>query len=149
MAFDILVKNGGTSVRDFITALLKPLQTVSDATELFEAEYNDRAHYNGQVIVLSAALNNIFGVSGIYIETNRDISTNLYFYEESELSPVFFFEASENDPVYFFEASEITSDFDFTVFIPIGIYTAELDRRVRAETQLYKVAGTRFNIDTY
>lgn len=146
---DILITSGGSDLKDFLAALVKPLQTASDSLDDFETEYRKRARFNGQKIILQEALNDIFGVTGIYIEHNQDIGENLYFYEEAELSPVYFYEESENDPVYFFEPSEVTMDYDFTVFIPTGIHTAELERRVRAEVNLYKIAGTTFNIDTY
>jgi hypothetical protein len=153
MAFDILTEHGGTGLKDFLSSLVKPLQTNTDSLDDFETEYKKRAKFNGQKIVLQAALNNIFGVLSapfIIIETNPDIGFNTYFYESSELSPLYFYESSETDPVYFFESSELnTEDFDFKVLIPSGIHTAELERRVRAETNLYKLAGTRFIIETY
>lgn len=151
-AFDILIKTGGTGIKDFLAALVKPIQTSSDNMQDFEAEYSKRARFNGQKVVLEAALNDIFGVTSapfIYIETNQDIGSSLYFFEPAEGSPVYFSEPSEVDPVYFFEPGDSTSDYDFTVFIPTGIHTAELERRVRAEVNLYKVAAATFDIQTF
>lgn len=151
-AFDILIKTAGTGIKDFLSALVSPLDDASADMLDIETEYSKRARFNGQKIVLEAALNDIFGVTTpplIYIESNRDIGSSLYFFEPAEGSPVYFFEPSEFDPVYFFEPGDSTSDYDFTVFIPVGIHTAELERRVGAETTLYKVIGTRFEILTF
>jgi len=153
MAFDILLRSGGTGVKDFLASLVKPLQTNSSAMDSFDTEYRKRAKFNGQKIVLQEALNDIFGVTSapyIYIEVTRDIGENLFFFETSESQPVYFSETSEDDPVYFYEDSELPEgNYDFIVYIPSGIHTAELERRVRAEVNIYKVAGTRFTIDTY
>lgn len=152
MAFDILLRHGGTGLKDFLASLVKPLQTNSESLDDFETEYKKRAKFNGQKIVLQEALNDIFEVTSapyIIVETSQEIGDILYFYEPSELSPVYFSEPSELDPVYVFEASEITEGYDFKVKIPSGIYTAELNRRVTAETNLYKLAGKKFITETY
>lgn len=153
MAFDILLRDGGTGVKDFLSALVKPLQTNTDSLSDFETEYGKRSRFNGQKIVLQAALNDIFGITNapyIYIENTTSIGEILYFYEDSETQPVYFSEDSEDDDVLVYEDSELpASNYDFIVYIPSGIYTAELERRVRAEVNLYKVIGTRFTIDTY
>jgi hypothetical protein len=153
MAFDILVEHGGTSLKDYISALLKPLQTNTDSLKTFETENKKRAKFNGQKIVLQEALNNIFGVSVapfILVEINPGIGGNTYFFEPAELQSVYFSEASELAPINMYEASELTSvEYDFKVRIPVGIHSAELERRVRAETTLYKLAGTKFIIETY
>ncbi|HMG89263.1 MAG TPA: hypothetical protein VK589_04365 [Chryseolinea sp.] len=150
----LLIKNGvGATLHKFITALLEPLQTQTNAMKAFEAQEVKRSTWNGQKIVLQAALNDLFGITSapfIIIETNQDIGQNTYFYEQSELVPVYFSEQVENDPVYFFEDSEPpTIDYDFKVLIPVGIHTVELERQVRAQTYLYKLAGPKFIILTY
>jgi hypothetical protein len=150
MANDILLPGSGSGLKDFLAALLKPLQTQTDGMKTFETEYLKRARFNGRKIVLQAALNDIFSVSGIIVEWNRDVAENLYFYEASEASPVYFSEPAENDPVYFYEPGELPGEnYDFKILIPSGIYTTELDRRITAETNLYKVLGTRFITEQY
>jgi hypothetical protein len=152
---DILLKRLGIdgTVVKFITALLEPLQTLSTGMKTFETEQLKRAKWNGQKIVLQAALNDLFGITMapfILIETNQSPGQNTYFYEESESVPVYFHEEIEGDPVYFFESSELpVIDYDFKVLIPVGIWTTELERRVKASTYLYKLAGPKFIIETY
>ena len=150
---DILLNNTGTGLKDFLSALLKPIQTLTDGLKTFEINELKRAKFNGQKIVLQEALNDIFGIAiapFIYIETVQSTGKNLFLYEQSEASPVFFSEVSESDPVYIFESGEVsTIDYDFKVKIPVAIYTAELDRQVKAQTKIYKVAGKRFITETY
>jgi len=150
---DLNVVSGGSQLKDFLASLVKPLQTNTDLLKTFETQTTKVAKWNGRKIVLQAALNDLFGITSapfIYIEWNRDIATNQYFYESSELTPVYFSEPSENDPVYIAEDSELgTVDYDFIIYIPVGIYTTELERRVRAYANLYKLAGPNFQILTY
>lgn len=150
---DILTTPTGTALKDFISALVKGLQTNGLSMKAFETSEKKRAKFNGQKIVLQAALNDIFSITSapyIIIETNQQIGNNIYLFESSELAPVYTNELSENDPTYIFESSELfTVDFDFKILIPVGIYTTELQRQVSAQATLYKLAGTRFIIETY
>ena len=150
---DILLEKNSTALKDFIAALMEPMQTRTDDLKNFETEQTKRAKFNGQKIVLQAALNDLFGITSapfIIVETNRNIGSNLYFYEPSEDQPVYFAEPSENDPIYFFEPGELTvTDYDFIVHIPSGIWTAELERRIKAQTMIYKLAGPKVIFDTY
>ena len=152
---DILLNKDGTdsTLKKFLTSLLEPLQTVTDGMLAFETQEVKRSKWNGQKILLQAALNDLFGITVapfIYIETNQDPARNTYFYEASELVAVYFSEESEDAPIFLFESSELpAADYDFTVFIPSGIHTAELERQVIAYTNLYKLAGPNFTTDTY
>jgi len=119
----------------------------------FETQVTKEAHWNGRKIVLQEALNDLFGITSapfIYIESNRNVSTNFYMFESSELTATYFSETSENDPVYFAESSELPAvDYDFIVWIPIGIWTIEVERRIKAYTNIYKLAGPSFVTQTY
>lgn len=150
---DILITKTGTQLKDFLAAIVSPLQYNGDLMKTFETEQTKHAKWNGRKIVLQAALNDLFGITSppyIIIETNQDIGTNLYFFEASELQPVYFSEASEADPVYFFESLELgVTDYDFKVLIPSGIWTTEVERRIKAYTRLYKLAGPTFITEVY
>lgn len=150
---DLLTTPSGTQVKDFLAALTKGLQTNGALMKTFETEQTKRATWNGRKMVLQAALNDIFGITAdpfIIVETNQNLGTNRYFFRASELSPVYFSRTIENDPVYFYRSSElIPVDYDFVIHIPSGIDTAELERQIKAQTNLYKLAGPSFIIDTY
>lgn len=149
----LTTNNAGTQVKDFLAALTVGLGTNGSVMKTFETQQLKRSKWNGRKMVLQAALNDIFGITTapfIIVETNQSLGTNKYFYRASELSPVYFSRAIENDPVFFYRSSElIPVDYDFLVKIPIGIDTAELERQVKAQTNLYKLAGPKFLITTY
>lgn len=150
--FDLLLKHGGTGVRNFISSLIQGLQFNSNNLDVIYSDLLTRSLYNGQKVVMQKALNEIFGlaVNTIYIVTDRNPNGTVYFYEPSELVPDYFFEVSENNPEYFSEPGEVTvSGFDFVVLIPVGIWTTELNRRVKAEVTKIKLIGKTFTTTTY
>lgn len=150
---DILITKTGTQLKDFLAGLTEALQTNGDSMVDFESEQIKHAKWNGRKIVLQAALNDLFGVTSppyIIIETNQDIARGLFFFEDVELQPVYFSERIENDPIYFFEESEVLAvDYDFKILIPSGIWTTEVERRIKAYTRLYKLAGPKFITEVY
>ncbi len=108
--------------------------------------------YQGQKIVLQAALNNYFSLvaNTIYISTARSFVASVYIYNKVENNPTFIYKASESRPVYFYNKAEIpSSNYAYTIYIPVGIYTAELNRRVIAFVKIYGLAGKLFTTATY
>lgn len=149
------VMRRGTSFVLFVQSLIKPLETVNAAWVTFEADVRKRSKFNGQKIVLQEALNDIFGVTVapfIQVETNQVVGAANYFYKEAESDPdpnYFYKEAEPGGINYFYKESEGGGQTNFTVKIPVGIHTAELEARVSAETNKYKLAGMTFDIVTY
>jgi hypothetical protein len=116
----------------------------------FETNVLIQAKYNGQIIVLRAALNQYFSVSGIYIVTNNNLVNFFYVANDAENQPRFIANQAEGNPTYIANSSEIVLPiYDYTVFIPIGIYTTELNRRVVSVVKLFSIAGKTFNTLTY
>jgi hypothetical protein len=154
MQQDLELKDSGTGVKDFLAALVKPLQTMTNSLLSFETQVRKRSKFNGQKMVLQAALNDIFAVAGpdyIIIETQTSIGVNAYLYNEDELSITrYSFNEGEGDTLYIFNEGEVVDSpvYDFIVKIPVAIYTAELERRVRAE--ILRIWPVKlFNIITY
>lgn len=142
------------SLVDFITALLEGLKIKSSEWLSFDLDVRKRAKFNSQIVVLRAALNDIFDVTSspfILVETTLSTGQIVYFYNESEaITPTHFHNDIESKPVYFYNSSEVsTNTTAFVVKIPIGIYTAELERRVKSEVNTYKLSGLTFSIETY
>jgi hypothetical protein len=153
MPLDIKLTPDSTGLKDFLSALVSPLQTATESLNIFSALYEKRVRFNGRKMVLQAALNDIFGITVepyILIETYLDFAENVYLYEPSESTPLSIFEEAEDTEFFFFESAEIPTEvFDFIVKIPAGIYTLALDRRIKAETTLLKLAGKTFITQTY
>jgi hypothetical protein len=135
---------------DFLTSLVKPLDTKATEWVTIDADFRKRAKFNGQHLVLAEGLNNIFGVTGIRVETVSSVGIINYTYNDSEgVDPWYVYNNTENQIFnYFYNSSEIV-DHDFVVLIPVGIYTAELDRRITEEVKTYKLAGKTFITQTY
>lgn len=143
------------SLTDWITSLVQPLQVVISANVPYEEETRRRAMYNGQKIVLQDALNVIFGQAPntIYILTNQDPVVLEYIYNEAEapLVTYTFNEPEVDDPFFVYNEAEAGGggSYDFIVYVPVGIFTTELERRIKAEVNAYKLAGKTFTIQTY
>jgi hypothetical protein len=142
----------GGSFIDWITSLLKPLNTKSLEWTTFDVETRKRTKINAQIVILTAALNDIFGIGTspfIYIQTVTGTGYTNYLYNDSEGVTLFVYNDLEGINSYFYNNSEINEDYEFIVYIPIGIYTAELNRRIINEVNKYKLSGTRFITLTY
>jgi hypothetical protein len=140
----------GGNVVDFVSSLLVGLQTKGDEMDAQEDIWLKTATFNGQKMVLQAALNDLMVLTGIYIEINSSPNENVFLYEAVEILPVYLYDSTEATPVYFFDESEVlANDYDFIIYIPILDHTAEVERRVKNYANLYKTAGTQFKIDTY
>lgn len=143
----------GTSLKEFLAALLFPLQSLTTSMDSFDTLMKKSAKFNGQKMVLQAALNDLFSITvdpKILIENNSADANRIYFYNNAELTKQYVFNNAESNPFYFFNTAELTAQsYDFKVLIPTSLHTAELERRVKSETELIKLAGTRFIIETY
>lgn len=141
------------SMVDFMAALLSPLQSVTSSVGQFATEQEKRARFNGQKIVLQAALNDIFLISEapfIVVETQTAVAYGNFIYGESEGVDVYTFGEAESEPtIYIFDESEAVDEYDFLIKIPVALYSSELERRVRAEVETYKMYGKSFNVITY
>lgn len=141
-----------TNVIDYITALLEPLKTKATEWHAFDDDMRKRAKFNGQAVVLAAALNNIFGVTTapyILIQTVNNVGLTTFIYNDDEEITYIYKGTEGMGTTYFYNESEIILDYDFIVSIPSGIYTTELDRQITSEVKKYKLAGKKFITDTY
>ena len=144
----------GASFIDFLSALVEPLQTAQDDMNVFEANIVKRKKYNGKIMVLAASLNEIFSITVapfIRVETNRDAAAiPAFFYNEGDGTDTqFFYNEGDIPDTTFFSPNGQNTIPTFRVLIPSGIYTTDLEDKVRAETQLYKIAGKLFEIIQY
>lgn len=137
---------------NFVTALLKPLAQDSIEMTAFDLDQRTRVKFNGQKIVLQAALNYLYGVvtePPIYILTTTGTGATAYVNNLSEADPGYVYNASETTPGYVYNKSEAQTAIDFVVYVPASIYSAELERRITASVQLIKVGGVDFEVEQY
>jgi hypothetical protein len=145
------VLRGVLEITDFLKVAANQINAYAGTNMLtFENRILLEAKYNGQIIVLRNALNQYFAVSGIYVLTNASQANFLFVANDPELLPVYFGNASEGRPVYVANLAEISLPiYDYTVYIPVGIYTTELNRRIISVVKLFSIAGKNFNTVTY
>jgi hypothetical protein len=145
------VLRGVQEIADFLKSVANQINAYAGVKMLnFENKILLEAKYNGQIIVLRNALNEYFLSSGIYVITNQFQKNYLFVYNKVENQPKTFFNKLENKPSYGFNKAEIVLPiFDYTIYIPLAIYTPELNRRVIAITKLFSIAGKTFNTQTY
>jgi len=133
---------------DYIESLLEPLKTKSAEWFSFDVEIRKRVKFNGQIVVMAAALNEIFGVTiapFIIVETITGAGTTTFIFNSTEgFNPTFIHNISENTPTYIYNSSEIVDTHDFVVSIPASVHTPELERQVINEVTIIKLAGKRF-----
>lgn len=141
------------TVKKFIRALIEPVNTKSIEWDAFDTDVRKRAKFNGQILVLASALNNIYNINVapfIRIETVVGQATTKFIYNQAENNTEFIYNQAEFQTLYFYNSTEVVTEIvDFKVLIPSTIYTSELEDRVRAEVNNYKLAGKRFTIEQY
>lgn len=142
------------SILDLLAALTSPLKTNSDAFATFEENTVEAARYNSQKMVLQAGLNNIFSVVSppfIIVRTNSILLGVGYIFEQGNANVTYIHEqgGSTGNQLYIFESTFIGDDFNFVVKIPMGIYSVELERQIRAQVNKYRLTGKTFTVIQY
>lgn len=141
------------NVIDFITALTEPLTTKASEWATYDTLVRRESLYNGQVIVLTAALNKIMGITvAPFIQVAPSVtitSANVYIYNDSEASDLYIYNSVESNDVYFYNETETAESGSFTVRIPAAIFTDEADRQITKAVNLYKIAGKVFITQSY
>lgn len=141
-----------TSLIDFITSLVHPLQTDIDANASFDTAVRIQAKINSQVILLRYYLNYYMGVSSsplILVVTNSSTAYRTYLYNDAESLPVYFYNELELQPNYLYNEAEPISPYDFTIQIPSGIYSSQVVNQVTALVNIFKLTGKKFNVISY
>jgi len=141
----------GSSVIDWLYSLAKPVESKIVGEAVYIAVLDEELKYNGQKIVLQAALNNLTGATGIIVVTNRTfngLAPVLYNAIESINTGVTKNKIEGGDTMVTINTSEETNAKDFQVQIPVGIHTADLEAEVDHYTNLMKPSGTTYEIIT-
>lgn len=142
--FDVYYYDGGVSILD--------------GTDNFGL--NERLKYNSQTILLEFILNKEFGVVAapfIYIQNFVGGLDTVYLTDEITGDVPTYVGDSPNqvDTVFIANEDEYSPANDFTVFVPIALYTTlgttnpERDARVQKEVNKYKLIGVTNNIQSY
>lgn len=126
--------------------------------------FRERRKYKFQTVLMEFILNKHFDTTmsyrptlpDIYIETNTlNNIPGVYFFNNSENQPQYIFNNAESSPFYLWNTDEYLPEYDFTVFVPVAVWTAlgataeERDAVIQWEVDKYKFASIKNNIETY
>jgi hypothetical protein len=141
-----------------VGALQNPLNT--DYWRKIQDNYigaNERVKYNSQIIVLEYALNRWFMNAApsdlIYISTNVTTSQLLMGGSSATSGNLSNYSAYSS---YFMGYTYSATQYDFTVYFPIALYTAlppalnaDKDKMIRNVVDKYKLTGMNYDIQTF
>ena len=106
-----------------LTALLSPVLYLYNIFITVKNNVFYRVSHTGQVIVMTAALNDVFDPVDrtIYI-TDGPLESPVYLYMRNEDKPVYLYARSENKPVYLYTRAEIYAfGYQFIVHVPSDV----------------------------
>ncbi len=146
------VKRDLTEYIDMVDAWLAGLQEKFTELDSFTDIQKRRARYNGQIIVMRAAIEDFTGISGILIEVNFDLSGN-FFYLESEANDPSEFNylslVSEDEPQYLNLESEGSQTGSFTILVPQASFNQEVEDLIRSEVDIFGLPIQNYLIIPY
>lgn len=124
------------------------LEPVADLFSDFDLETNQnliRAKASGQPIKMRQALSLLTGIRGITVTVNTEaILDNFLFLPTEQL--VYIGLPTEDKDFVLYLPTETSDDFSFTVGVPAGDLTTEVEAQIRAELLFFGTATQNFNI---
>ncbi len=133
-------------------ALLKPLQKLNWRLELAIENIRYRLNLNGQVIYFEHYLNDLFDPTnrGIYISDGAPVFEPILFNKAENALNIMVRNKSEPQPtVFIFNREEYDTQYDFIVNVPNQIsLTTQLINQIKAYVNRYRIAGTRFKVQS-
>ena len=165
----------GDRARGLNNSIYEAVQDVPVSTELTNTDYwikvldvfigiRERRSYKFQTVMVEYMLNRYFHTTMNYRPTLPDIYIvnntlnnvdEQFVFNKIEAHPRFVYNAGEGEPVYFRNYSEYVPPFDFTVYVPVDVWTALSDTDdkrnaiIQAQIDKLKWRSIRNNIVTY
>lgn len=148
----------GTKFTDWIAALLQPIQTLNEDFAEWGADRRYDLSFNGQVVYLEHVLNDQFDPvdRSIYIDdpAGTQIFTPYVFNVEEQQPPLYVYNVADgldtDENLVFYNNSEIyTTDEDFIVHVPAGIFNPINEVLMRDLIDKYRIAGKRYDFETF
>lgn len=139
-----------TTIIAYLTAILKPFQTLNALFVQFTEDTNYRLIFTGQVIYLEHYLNDLYDptLRRIYIEDVANIQFDYIFQDIEQRPPVYVYQQAEGQPPFYIaQQSEYDQAINFIIHIPVSITFDELI--VRKQVDVYKQAGRQYSIETF
>lgn len=141
-----------SKITAFIQVLISPIVALYNEFISFRSLQKNRIHHTGQVIYFEKILNDTFDPVNRGISISDGVRINpviLYNNIESQAYPVYIYNSSEDHPNYVYNLGEFNSQYDFIINLPAIIYNQIDVPYLIATVELYKLAGKRYQIQTY
>lgn len=144
----------------WLKVLMLPLQQMHDAFfTVFMPEIVEEIKYNGRTIVLEAILNKVYGtqfridpdVSDIFIVNNVGAGNIVYLSENGDSNTITYFgdHTYDTNTIYLGDPVDYMPVFDFTVYVPSTIISAQGLSVINAEIAKFAIAGVNWQILGY
>ena len=144
----------------WLKVIITPLQQMHDAFfTVFMPEIVEEIKYNGRTIVLEAILNKVYetqfrtdpAVSDIYIVNNVGLGNIVYLSEKGDSNTVTYFGDTVHNAntIYLGDSVDYMPVFDFTVYVPNTILTAQGLNVINAEIAKFAIAGVNWTVISY
>lgn len=147
------VNSGGNKHGIWLGVLVTPIQSLHSQFLSLISSTRYRMQITGQVVYLEHYLNDLFDANErrIYISDAAPILAPFVFQKIENQPENYIYQKSENADLFYLR---VRSDFgdsnDFIINVPSAItLTEELQNKIKAATNLYKQAGSRFAIENY
>lgn len=134
----------------WVRVLLAEVGVLNTLLLNYRTATRDAISYNGQTMVLEAALNARYedAAGGIYIQNDAGINSYVFYGSENQGSWGYTYFGSEpEEPTYTYFGSESVQDYDFIVMVPAA--TTYNESEMRGYVNNYRIAGKTFSIETY
>lgn len=144
----------GGKFKDWIGALLAPLQSLNVSfSEYVSATRYDLA-FNGQVIYLEHVLNDQFDDADrrIYIDdpAGQQVFTPYVFNQVEQQPAIILRNKSEAEPTPFlYNQPELVVTNDFVVHVPVSVFSPTVETQMKALINKYRIAGKRYTFQTF
>jgi hypothetical protein len=139
---------GQSETVDLLASLLEPQSEINAELDVTAENQETRARWNGQFIVMRAAIENLTGIAGISV-INVDLVYEGYFYLEAEPEGANYFGLkSEGSGTFLQTSGESISTVNFQIGVPVADYTAAVEDQIRAEVNIFALANRSYEIIT-
>lgn len=143
-----------TKFKDWIGALLAPLQSLNVAFAEYVSTTRYDLSFNGQVVYLEHILNDKFDDVDrrIYIDdpAGQQVFTPYLFNRVEQQPPLIIRNKSEALPTPFlYNVPELVVTNDFVVHVPISVFNSTVEAQMKALMNKYRIAGKRYTFQTF
>lgn len=143
-----------TKFKDWIGALLAPLQSLNLDFSQYVSTTRYDLSFNGQVVYLEHVLNDQFDAIDrrVYIDdpAGQQVFTPYVFNRVEQQPPLVIRNKSEALATPFlYNSPELIVTNDFVVHVPVSVFNSTVEMQMKALINKYRIAGKRYTFQTF